>query len=195
MAMPPTVNYATPATRPDVPTVQALGIGAVALVVGMLTANPFAEAVGFSPISDASAQPGTVFGHMGCGAVMALAAGVAAVFLYRFFFWLRAALASARGRPQPGVVVALLIVGAACVLGSLVTPFYFSISQSTVAALLGEALAILTFILGAAVTSVAIWGSLREQATSSPPPAVKVDPLPAQSVSHPIDAQFEDVPT
>ena len=167
-----TLEYATPSSTRRSDWLLVLALGAAA---GWLGAKPFADAVGVPTIND-SRDAGYVFLRIGCGI------GVALIMMVVLAFVLREARAmGSSGRPlSQTIAITLLICGTVCVLGAMVIPLYATHSGASIEMRVEQlsggigvqtepplvvdvlALAVLTFLGGAALIGVGIRGGAVE---------------------------------
>ncbi len=158
------VDYATPVVKRYEDNVHVAGVIAVALMAGFMGANAFADAVGFDSINDASNEPGEVALHVMCGAVIALAAGIATVLLYQAFVQLRRYLATTAHRPSFAASVVMMSLGVFCMILPVVLPYLPLLNTVSPSFLEDIILSLCLFIAGATLLGIGVWGNLAGQA-------------------------------
>jgi hypothetical protein len=199
-----TLDYASPGGSrggDGVPGATLLSLG-VALAAALVSFNALADAAGFAPLPPSleRADPGTFFLHFICG----LAGGLLTFAFVRFAFIQGQAVVRGiqRSGHAPGQKTAFVIlgVGAGCLILAAVTLLVaarpasgFVVQQtgfsagaglSTQVPLVTELLALLTFLVGAALLALGVWCCfLRAEPpvrlpSMTMPPAARGDGLP-----------------
>ena len=172
----PMLEYATPRTgSPKMPH-RGLII-AIAVAVGFLEANPFADAVGFSPVTNADRDIGYVMLRIMCGVIVGFVALAFMVFLVREGRAVIAMLGRTQQKPTQAIAMTCIISGAVCLLGALAIPLYLARGTSfhvnnngnngAVATLdtpmLAQFLAVRTFVAGAALIGIGVLSGVGRQ--------------------------------
>ncbi len=172
------------------------------IVVGMLGANSFADAVGlpdprFLPSYN---NEGPIVGRVVCGFVVMLLAIGSLIFLARIIRHAIADLAQVTAKPRPPMPLTLVGCGTLCLLGALIFEWYLAsyVAPANAAATLvnkmiqgdpgasaatlsihaqsspvAQVVAIFTFLAGIAMIAIGIWSSLNA------PPASPISALPS----------------
>jgi hypothetical protein len=180
------LSYASPMLKPDRHGVPVYLIVAGALAAGVIGANSFADAAGFPIVANADRDAGYVLLRIMCGVILALLTAALLAGSGRLWNALAAGLSRTNVRPETAVVITLIVAGAACLLGSVFIPIYYarngpaSVQMSTSgdqSFVVGTQLptlsiisTLMTLVIGAAMTAIGIWGSLRPLAA---PPSEK----------------------
>jgi hypothetical protein len=138
-----------------------------ALVIGLPSARPFADAIGLPQITNMRAEWMFVALRALCGVVAISAAAAVASLVLRGVQWLHVTLASVSSRPPLPVALSLVTAGPLCMLASLLLPMYMgqlavSGEEASVRVpLLASLLAVMTFLAGAVLVGVGLWASIR----------------------------------
>jgi hypothetical protein len=160
---------------PKTDSVPGYLVPAVAIAVGILGANSFADAAGFPPIVSGEQEPGHVMLRLVCAIVVGVLSAAVFATLLRLVRVLSIKLSETRGRPSTAVAITLIACGTVCLLGALAIPLYIhhasaasisltmtnasvSLDQTSILSVLAT---IVTITAGAALTAIGIWGSLR----------------------------------
>ena len=166
----PPLEYASP--RPaDSSDRGHIGLAAaLALAVGFLGANAFADAAGFPVPRDANRDSGYVALRVLCGFVVFAVAWVVLSVAFRELHALARGLAASPTRPALPVAMACLICGTTCVIAALLVQLYglrhpavavgpgFGASVRT--PLMAHIVTLAAFLLGVALIAVGIWSSM-----------------------------------
>lgn len=180
------IDYASPSTK--APKSNVLLVLAMGVAAGCLGANPFADAVGMSPVSDAAREPGNVVLRMLCGLVVGFVAMVLTATALREGNAVSRALHRIDRRPPQAIAITLIICGTACLLGALAIPLFAihtpggvrivatsnGMAASADLPAVAQILAVLTFLAGAVLIALGIWSST---------------PAPADPVARPLAPQ------
>ena len=138
-----------------------------ALVIGLPSARPFADAIGLPQIANVRADWIFVTLRALCGVVAISAAAAVASLVMRGVQWLHVTLSSVSARPPLPVALSLVTAGPICMLASLLLPMYMgqlavSGEENTVRVpMLASLLAVMTFLAGAVLVGVGLWASIR----------------------------------
>ena len=144
--------------------------GALAVAVGFLGANAFADAAGFPIPRDPNRDAGYVALRVVCGLVVFAVAWVVFSFAFRELHALAHGLARSQTRPAPPIAMTCLICGTACVIAALLVQLYglrhpavtvgpgFGASVHT--PLMAHIVTLAAFLLGVALIAVGIWSSM-----------------------------------
>jgi len=155
---------------------------AVAIALAFLGAGPFASAIGFPPIPNASdPEAGPVFGHIAAGVIIFVLVIALAGPLARFIREIIRRIEQTHAKPAQPVVLTLIICGILCVLGAMGMELYLvrygesvmtaagigglgqameRVSVGVETPILGHVIAILGLVAGVGLASVGFWGSL-----------------------------------
>jgi hypothetical protein len=157
------LDYARPIRSMRPCSGNAALILAVALVIGLLCANPFADAVGFPTITSEHITRGFVLIRVACGVVTIFASAVGLSLLLNWIGILKASLARTTARPALPIVLTLLVAGPLCMVAALALPLYLDQPGNTVfhLPLLAGLLAVLIFVTGAVLIGIGIWAAIR----------------------------------
>ena len=182
----PPLDYASP-RPPDHAGRGYLGLAAaLALAVGFLGANSFADAAGLPAPRDASRDSGYIALRVLCGIVVFVVTFVVFSFLLRELRALAHTLARSSNRPSAPIALACVICGTACVIAALLVQLYglrnpsgvsfgaagFSVgagAQGSVhTPLMAHIVSLMAFVLGIALVTVGIWSSMSRPSATLP---------------------------
>ena len=160
---PAPLAYATPTTEQKSP--YRMLVAALAVAVGCLEANSFADAVGIPPFDH---DPGYLFLRILCGGVVAFLTVAVLLVLVREGRALVNLLARTQDRPGMAIALTCIITGVVCLLGALAIPLYFAhgatvrISNGSAVTgidtpMLTQLLAVLTFVVGGFLIGIGVW--------------------------------------
>ena len=184
MTTPVPIEYASP--RPEATRGRPhWGLSAaLALALGFLGANAFADAAGFPRPRENYHDEGYVALRVLCGVVVFVVSWVVFAFAFRELVALTNAMARATVRPSPAIALASMVCGTACVIAALLVQLYgqrnpvLSVGPGPQVAvgtpLMAHLVTVMAFLLGAGLIAVGIWSSMARpvQATQPlPPPA------------------------
>ena len=146
----------------------------VALLIGLPSARPFADAIGLPQITNVRAEWIFVALRALCGVVAIGGAAVAASMVMRGIQWLLVTLSGVSARPPLPVALSLVTAGPICMLTSLLLPMYMGQlavggeEASVHVPMLANLLAVATFIAGAVLVGVGLWASVRPHHNTEP---------------------------
>jgi hypothetical protein len=183
----PALDYATPRSASAPGRGHFAVAAALALAVGFLGANAFADAAGLPVPQDPSRDPGYVFLRVVCGIVVFVVTFVVLSVLFRELRALVHTLARTSLRPGLPIAMTCLICGTACVIAALAVQLYWMRNpavgfgprpyMSVQTPLMAHIITLMTFLLGAGLIAVGIWSSMG-QAPSIPAHANAAAPPP-----------------
>jgi hypothetical protein len=157
-----------------------LGLAAaLALAVGFLGANAFADAAGFPTPRNPERDSGYVALRVLCGVVVFVISFVVFVFVFRELRALVHTMARAPVRPAAPVALASLVCGTACVVAALAVQLYGMRNPvigfgpgpqlAVQTPLMAHLVTLMAFLLGVALIAVGIWSSMGRQSPPPPP--------------------------
>lgn len=161
------IEYARPVRTVPPRAANTLVILAASMVIGLLSARPFADAVGLPHITDPRAQWGYTALRMACAGVVVFAAAVCVSLILRGIQALATTLANTSARPPFPVALAMVTAGPICILAALTLPLYMGLltgadpDAAVHVPVLAQLLAVLTFLVGVGLLAVGVWASLR----------------------------------
>jgi hypothetical protein len=168
------LNYASPMPKP---LLMPGYLGpVVAIAVGVLGANGFADAAGFPAVVSAERDAGYIVIRVICGCIVAILTTAILASAQRLAQIIAGSLSHTRGRPVTAVVITMIAAGAVCLIAATVMPFHFihnaptsismssegasSVSVGVSAPILSLIGMLIMIIVGALLVAVGIWGSL-----------------------------------
>ena len=177
---PAVIDYASPGPGARPGKGHALLAAALAVAVGFLGANAFADAAGFPAPEDSNRDAGYVALRVLCGVVVFAVAFVVLAFVFREVRALAHSLARSPVRPAPPVALACVICGTACVLVALAVQVYAMRNPTVVAGpgfralvqtpIMVHLVTLMAFVLGAGLIGVGVWSSMAPRVTTPPTP-------------------------